>query len=98
MKTLNEIKKILLEHKKELKEKYKVKTIGIFGSYARGEQKETSDIDILIDYYEPISLLKLIELENYLSELFGIKVDLITKNSIHNPYLKKSIEEDLIYV
>ena len=98
MKTLNEIKKILSEHKKELKEKYKVKTIGIFGSYARGEQKETSDIDILIDYYEPISLLKLIELENYLSELFGIKVDLITKNSIHNPYLKKSIEEDLIYV
>ncbi len=98
MKTLNEIKKILLEHKKELKEKYKVKTIGIFGSYARGEQTETSDIDILIDYYEPISLLKLIELENYLSELFGIKVDLITKNSIHNPYLKKSIEEDLIYV
>ncbi|XRP97637.1 nucleotidyltransferase family protein [Methanocaldococcus sp. 16A] len=98
MKTLNEIKKILLEHKKELKEKYKIKSIAIFGSYARGEQKETSDIDILIDYYEPISLLKLIELENYLSELFGIKVDVITKNSIHNPYLKKSIEKDLIYI
>ncbi|MCQ6253854.1 nucleotidyltransferase family protein [Methanocaldococcus sp.] len=98
MKTLNEIKKILLEHKKELKEKYKIKSIGIFGSYARGEQKETSDIDILIDYYEPISLLKLIELENYLSELIGIKVDVITKNSIQNPYLKKSIEEDLIYI
>ncbi|NPA62107.1 MAG: nucleotidyltransferase family protein, partial [Methanococci archaeon] len=84
--------------KKELKEKYKVKSIAIFGSYARGEQKETSDIDILIDYYEPISLLKLIELENYLSDLLGIKVDLITKNSIHNPYVKKSIEEDLIYI
>ena len=79
-------------------EKYKIKSIGIFGSYARGEQKETSDIDILIDYYEPISLLKLIELENYLSELIGIKVDVITKNSIQNPYLKKSIEEDLIYI
>ena len=98
MKTLSEIKEILRKHKKELREKYKVKSIAIFGSYARGEQKETSDIDILIDYYEPISLLKLIELENYLSDLLGIKVDLITKNSIHNPYVRKSIEEDLIYV
>ena len=98
MKTLSEIKEILRKHKKELKEKYKVKSIAIFGSYARGEQKETSDIDILIDYYEPISLLKLIELENYFSDLLGVKVDLITKNSIHNPYVKKSIEEDLIYI
>ena len=98
MKTLSEIKEILRKHKKELKERYKVKSIAIFGSYARSEQKETSDIDILIDYYEPISLLKLIELENYLSDLLGIKVDLITKNSIHNPYVKKSIEEDLIYI
>jgi predicted nucleotidyltransferase len=98
MKTLSEIKEILRKHKKELKEKYKVKSIAIFGSYARGEQKETSDIDILIDYYEPISLLKLIELENYLSDLLGVKVDLITKNSIHNPYVKKSIEGGLIYI
>nr|pir hypothetical protein MJ0126 - Methanococcus jannaschii [Methanocaldococcus jannaschii] len=98
MKTLSEIKEILRKHKKELKEKYKVKSIAIFGSYARNEQTETSDIDILIDYYEPISLLKLIELENYLSDLLEIKVDLITKNSIHNPYVKKSIEEDLIYI
>ena len=98
MKTLSEIKEILRKHKKELKERYKVKSIAIFGSYARNEQKETSDIDILIDYYEPISLLKLIELENYLSDLLGVKVDLITKNSIHNPYVKKSIEEDLIYI
>jgi predicted nucleotidyltransferase len=98
MKTLSEIKEILKKHKKILKDKYKVKSIAIFGSYARNEQKETSDIDILIDYYEPISLLKLIELENYLSDLLGVKVDLITKNSIHNPYVKKSIEEDLIYI
>jgi predicted nucleotidyltransferase len=98
MKTLSEIKEILRKHKKELKEKYKVKSIAIFGSYARSEQKETSDIDILIDYYEPVSLLKLIELENYLSDLLGVKVDLITKNSIHNPYVKKSIEEDLIHI
>ncbi|AEF95816.1 nucleotidyltransferase family protein [Methanotorris igneus] len=97
MKTLNEIKKILLEHKQELKEKYKVKSIAIFGSYARGEQTEKSDIDILVEFYEPIGL-KIVDLRDYLEEILNIKVDLITKNSIQNPYIKKSIEEDLIYV
>jgi len=96
-KTLNEIKKILLEHKKELKEKYKVKTIGIFGSYARGEQKETSDIDILVEFYEPIGL-DIVDLKEYLEKILNIEVDLIIKKSIQNPYLKKSVEEDLIYV
>ncbi|WP_018154834.1 MULTISPECIES: nucleotidyltransferase family protein [Methanothermococcus] len=98
MKTLNEVKKILLEHKKELKEKYKVKKMGIFGSYARGEQTEKSDIDIMVEFYETPSLIEFIEMEYYLSDLLGIKVDLITKNSIKNPYLKESIEEDLLYV
>jgi len=100
MKTLNEIKKILLEHKEELKEKYKVKTIGIFGSYARGEQTEKSDIDIMVEFYENNypSFSEYLDLIELLEEILGLNVDLITKNSIHNPYLKKSIEEDLIYV
>jgi len=51
MKTLEEIKKILRQHKTELKEKYGVKEIGIFGSYVRGEQKKKSDIDILVEFY-----------------------------------------------
>ncbi|NPA62629.1 MAG: nucleotidyltransferase, partial [Methanococci archaeon] len=50
--------------KKELKEKYKVKSIAIFGSYARGEQKETSDIDIMVEFYEPIGL-KIVDLRDY---------------------------------
>ncbi|MDK2789711.1 MAG: uncharacterized protein PWP15_218 [Methanothermococcus sp.] len=98
MKTLNEIKKILKEHKKELKEKYKVKSMGIFGSYARKEQTESSDIDILIEFYESPDLFEFIELEDYLSNLLGVKVDLISKNGVHNPYVKKSIEEDLTHV
>ncbi|WP_457613174.1 nucleotidyltransferase family protein [Methanocaldococcus sp.] len=64
MKTLSEIKEILRKHKKELKEKYKVKSIAIFGSYARGEQKETSDIDIMVEFYEPIGL-KIVDLRDY---------------------------------
>ena len=98
MKTLNEIKEILKKHKKELKEKYKVKSIAIFGSYARGEQTEKSDIDIMVEFYETPDYLKFFELEDYLSNLLGIKVDLVIKGAIRNPYIKKSIEEDLTYV
>ena len=97
MKTLSEIKEILRKHKKELKERYKVKSIAIFGSYARNEQTEKSDIDIMVEFYEPIGL-KIVDLKDYLDSILNVKVDLITKNSIQNPYIKKSIEEDLIYV
>ncbi|NPA62109.1 MAG: nucleotidyltransferase family protein [Methanococci archaeon] len=98
MKTLSEIKEILRKHKKELKEKYKVKSIAIFGSYARNEQTEKSDIDILVEFYKTPDYLKFFELEDYLSDLLGVKVDLVIKGAIKNPYIKKSIEEDLIYV
>ena len=75
MKDLKEIKKILMEHKEELKRKYKVKEIGIFGSFVRGELKETSDVDILVEFEDgaKIGLLKFINLENYLSEDFRCK-------------------------
>ncbi|ACX72262.1 DNA polymerase beta domain protein region [Methanocaldococcus vulcanius M7] len=98
MKTLSEIKEILRKHKKELKEKYKVKSIAIFGSYARNEQTEKSDIDILVEFYKTPDYIKFFELEDYLSDLLGVKVDLVIKGAIKNPYIKKSIEEDLIYV
>ena len=55
MKTLEEIKKILREHKEELKRRFGVKEIGIFGSYVRNEQTEVSDIDILVDFEKPTS-------------------------------------------
>ncbi|ACX73200.1 DNA polymerase beta domain protein region [Methanocaldococcus vulcanius M7] len=88
------------KHKKELKGRYRVGYISIFGSYARGEQTEKSDIDIIVEFDENNypSFSEYLELIKYLEKILGLKVDLITKNSIHNPYIKKSIEEDLIYV
>lgn len=56
-KTLEEIKSILAEHQKELKEKYKVKERGIFGSFVRGKRRKRSDIDILVEFEEAIALL-----------------------------------------
>ena len=69
--------------------------IGIFGSYARGENDQNSDLDILIDFDQTPDLLEIIGLEQELSEKLGIKVDLITVRSL-NPQLKKYVEKDLV--
>ncbi len=68
---LKRITDILKEHKEELKEKYEVKEIGIFGSYVREECKEKSDLDILVEFEEDakIGLLKFVNMENYLLEV-----------------------------
>jgi len=97
MKTLEEIKNILAEHKEELREKYKVKEIGIFGSYVRGEQKKGSDVDILVEFEEPVSLLKLVSLENFLKEIVGVKVEVIPKKDIRVE-LKERILKEAIYL
>ncbi len=83
--------------KPELKDKFKVKTIGVFGSYVRGEQKSTSDLDVLVDFYEPISLFRFVELENFLSEQLEIKVDLVMRDSL-KPRIRDSILNEAIYV
>ncbi|SMP05804.1 hypothetical protein SAMN06265339_0323 [Desulfurobacterium pacificum] len=95
---LEKAKKILREHKQELKEKYGVKSLSIFGSYARGEQRENSDIDIVVEFEKPIGL-KFFELADYLESLLKLKVDLLTKTAIRRKKLLwKSIEKDLINV
>ncbi len=75
--------------------RFKPGMIGIFGSYARGENMQNSDLDILIDFEQPINLLEIIGLEQELTESLGIKVDLITVRSL-SPQLKKYVEKDLI--
>lgn len=75
--------------------RYNPRMIGIFGSYARGENDQNSDLDILIDFEQPLDLLEIIGLEQELTEKLGIKVDLITLRSL-NPQLKEYVEKDLI--
>lgn len=75
--------------------RYNPKMIGIFGSYARGDNDQNSDLDILIDFEQPLDLLEIIGLEQELTEKLGIKVDLITLRSL-NPQLKEYVEKDLI--
>ena len=97
MKTLDEIKEILTKHKEEVQQEYKVRELGIFGSFVRGEQKKRSDIDILVEYSELPDLLKLIELENRLQKLLKRKVDLIEKSGIRTE-LKEIILKEVVYI
>lgn len=97
MKTFEEIKRILELHKEEIKGKYRVKEIGIFGSYLREEQKELSDVDILIEFESPIGLLEFVGLQNYLSDLIEVKVDLVMKRGL-KPRIGERILKEVVYV
>lgn len=99
MKSLEEIKRTLAEHKWELKKKYGVKEIGLFGSFIRGEQKITSDIDILVELEEDakISLLEFVNLENYLGDLLGVKVDLVEKPAL-KPGIGRNVLKEVVYL
>ncbi len=96
MNNKNEILKVLKRERIFLNEKFNVKSIGIFGSYARGEQTKTSDIDMLVEFDAPVGFFKFIELEEYLSEKLGVKVDLVTPDAL-KPLIKPHIIEEAIY-
>jgi predicted nucleotidyltransferase len=93
MRTLPELKGILQYQKPYLAEKYGVTIIGVFGSYVRNEQRPESDLDVLIELDRPskISLIGLVELEQYLSEVLGVRVDIAIKKN-----LKRRIGERIL--
>ncbi|NER98250.1 MAG: nucleotidyltransferase family protein [Symploca sp. SIO1B1] len=97
MKTLEELKQWLLLHKSLLQEKYQVRELGIFGSYVRKEQTEASDVDILVEFSQTPSLLKFVNLENYLSDKLGIKVDLVHKAGL-KPRIGERILAEVVYL
>ena len=97
MKTLEEIKQWLVQHKSVLQEHYKVRELGIFGSYVRKEQTENSDVDLLVEFSETPSLLKFINLENYLSDNLGVKVDLVHKSGL-KPRIGERILAEVVYL
>ena len=96
MKTRKEILSLLAGLKPELARKFKVKKIGLFGSYARGEQKENSDIDILVDI-DPSIGLEFVSLAEQIEQLLGIPVQIVSRRAIKKKRLAL-IEQDLMYV
>ena len=96
MRTLQDIKNTLSNHKKRLFRDYPIKSMAIFGSYARKEQNENSDLDILIEFSDKIGI-RFIDLADDIEDIVGFKVDLVSKNGIKQKYLS-AIDADLIYV
>lgn len=97
MTDVEEIKRKLSLHKSDLKKRFKVKTLGVFGSYVRGEQKRGSDVDVLVEFVEPVGLFEFMALEFYLSDLLGVKVDLVSKKAL-KPYIGEYIKREVVYV
>ena len=97
MKNIMEIGKVLEHHKAHLSDRFKVKEIGVFGSYARGQQKEGSDIDILVEFSEPVGFFTFLDLEEYLAGVLDLKVDLVSKKAL-KPRIGKHILHDLVSV
>jgi len=96
MKSKEEILKTMKKELPYLKEKFKVRSIGIFGSYVRGEQTKTSDLDLLVEFDAPVGFFKFIDLEDYLSEKLMVKVDLVTPEAL-KPLIKTHIIEEAVY-
>lgn len=80
-----------------LSQEYKVKDIGVFGSYVRGEQKEDSDLDVLVEFRERVGFFKFLELEEYLQNLLKIKIDLVSRKAL-KPRIGRNILNEVVMI
>lgn len=86
---------ILKSHEMEMKKRFGVKRIGLFGSFARGEQKDTSDVDILVEFEEP-TFDNFMNLAFFLEDLFSRRVELVTPDSL-SPYIAPYVEKEVVW-
>lgn len=93
--TLENILQILRRHKPELQRKYPLSRLGVFGSYARGEATEKSDIDIAVELNGPMGL-NFVQMADEIEALFGTKTDVVPKRAIKPQYLQY-VEKDIVY-
>jgi predicted nucleotidyltransferase len=94
---LKKIEEIIIQNKPVLSKKFKVKDIGIFGSYVRGEQKPDSDLDVLVEFNERVGFFKFMQLEEYLENLLKVKVDLVSRKAL-KPRIGKNILKELVII
>ena len=85
--------KIIRQHLQKLTQEYNISYLGIFGSYIRGEQKEDSDLDILMEFSKVPDLFEFIGLKQELSEILGVEVDLVMKDTLKSGIGKRILEE-----
>ena len=83
--------------KGEVQTEYSVKTLGLFGSVARGEQTDQSDIDLLVEFSRPVGFVTFMRLEKFLSDRLGKRVDLVTADSLKQ-VIRQDILSEVVYV
>ena len=88
---------ILQKHLPELQKQFSVKSLGLFGSYVRGQQRAHSDLDILVNFDELPSLIKFIRLEDRLSELTGLEIDLVMEDGL-KPNIGKRVLKEVVRI
>ena len=94
MKNLEEIKEKLRSLQEKIKREYKTEIIGIFGSYVRGEQKEESDIDVLVKFHKGATLFELVGLALFLEEVLGVnKVDVVPYDAVREEIRERVLKE-----
>jgi uncharacterized protein len=86
---------MLRQHLPSLAHRYNVASLGLFGSYVRQENRPDSDLDVLVTFSETPSLLRLVELENHLSDLLGVKVDLVMRDDL-KPQIGRQILAEVV--
>jgi predicted nucleotidyltransferase len=97
MTTFDELNHTLQAHLDELRRDFAVSEIGIFGSFVRGEQREGSDVDMLVDFTRPVGFITFLKLENRLREILGKEVDLVTRKAL-KPHIGRRILNEVRYV
>ena len=95
--SLERYRRVLREHLPLLSARYRVATLGLFGSYVRGTERADSDLDVLVTFDELPSLFRLIDLENHLGDLLGVKVDLVLRDSL-KPRIGQRIRREVVPV
>lgn len=88
---------LIREHMTELRNTYKVSRIGVFGSFAREEATESSDVDILVEFSQNVGLFHFIDLQNRLTQILDRKIDLTTPGALH-PAIKEQILREVLYI
>jgi predicted nucleotidyltransferase len=93
MKTRDEVITQLRRLQPDLRRRYPIRELGIFGSYVRGQQTEDSDLDVLVDLHDGVGLLELAGLQQDLSEALGLKVDLVMRDAIKRGLARRILSE-----
>ena len=92
-----ELAGVLRRHLPELKERYGVASLGIFGSYVRGAEREGSDLDVLVEFSKSTDLFEFVDLKLHLSSLLGVNVDLVMKSAL-KPLIGERILQEVVHL